>query len=111
MHERLGGRHQLRERRADAVPIRVAGGQHGHVLPGAGEDRGVGVAHRARPGQTLAADQRVRQRQMPRAADDQFGALQQARAAGPVRPSIPSSPIPTMASQGRRTSARGSRHS
>ena len=98
-----------RQHRADAVEERIARGEHADLPPARGQHlarspraNGLGQG-RASPRMSGAA-----RREMALAAEHDLGARRPGRARSALKPSTPSSPMPTMDSQ--RVGAAGSRH-
>ena len=91
-------RNDLRQQRADAEEEGIAGGQHRHGVAARAKNFRKRLLQRRGPRKLLGL-RRPDQFQMARAADDE-SRLRDARACGSGRPSSPSSPSPTMVSQG-----------
>ena len=97
-HHGLGRRHMPRQHRPDAVVIGIAGGEHANLSAALRQHLRDTVLERRWPGPRRAADERSRKSEMALAAEHDLGAGHSPRAAA-ARPSIPSSPMPTMDSQ------------
>ena len=96
-------RHAAHQHRADAEEERIAAGEHADGAAALRQHASEGAPRRRGPRQRLAADQRPGEGEMALPPNTKSACATRPRAAG-IKPSIPSSPMPTRPSQRMRQS-------